>query len=110
MSKQPDVHITWLGHAAFKVRTPGGKIVLIDPWLGNPTCPEDQRQVRQVDLLLVTHGHGDHLGETVGIATDHAPVVVACNSSSPVLSMMVARCNDAGIERLPGPCPNPRMS
>ena len=76
MSTKHGVHITWLGHAAFKIRTPGGKVILIDPWLGNPKCPADQRRVDQVDLLLVTHGHADHLGDAIEIASEHAPVVV----------------------------------
>ena len=76
MSTKHGVHITWLGHAAFKIRTPGGEVILIDPWLGNPKCPADQRRVDQVDLLLVTHGHADHLGDAIEIASEHAPVVV----------------------------------
>jgi L-ascorbate metabolism protein UlaG (beta-lactamase superfamily) len=53
---------TWYGHAAVELRTPGGKIVLFDPWLGNPTSPRAPDQVTDCDVMLVSHGHHDHLG------------------------------------------------
>ena len=57
------VEITWLGHATFLIKTPEGKTILIDPWLaGNPSCPEQYHQV-SVDAILITHGHGDHIGD-----------------------------------------------
>lgn len=68
---------TWLGHATFIFRTPGGKRVLLDPWVStNPSTPETAKKVEQLDLMLVTHGHGDHTTDVVSIAraTD-APVV-----------------------------------
>jgi L-ascorbate metabolism protein UlaG (beta-lactamase superfamily) len=71
------VKLTWLGHATFRVETPGGKIILIDPWvMGNPVCPSTERTVRPVDIMLVTHGHGDHIGDAVEIAKRHNPTVV----------------------------------
>jgi L-ascorbate metabolism protein UlaG (beta-lactamase superfamily) len=72
------VQITWLGHATFKVTTPGGKIVLIDPWtFQNPACPEGLKRVDKVDLMLVTHGHFDHMGDAVNIAKATKPTTVA---------------------------------
>ena len=72
------VQITWLGHATFKVTTPGGKIVLIDPWtFQNPACPEGLKRVDKVDLMLVTHGHFDHMGDAVDIARATKPTTVA---------------------------------
>ncbi len=72
------VQITWLGHATFKVTTPGGKIVLIDPWtFQNPACPEGLKRVDKVDLMLVTHGHFDHMGDAVDIAKATKPTTVA---------------------------------
>ena len=54
--------ITWLGHSTFIVRTPGGKRVLFDPWLtSNPSCPDSLKKPPKVDLILVSHGHYDHL-------------------------------------------------
>lgn len=57
------VKVTWLGHATFLFETPEGKKILIDPWLGsNPACPEAFHDV-EVDAILITHGHGDHIGD-----------------------------------------------
>lgn len=62
--------ITWFGHAAFRVETPSGKSILIDPWLTNPTNPNGKSDVKSVaaDLILVTHGHSDHVGDAAEIA------------------------------------------
>jgi len=64
--------IQWYGQAAFKITTSGGKVILIDPFITrNPKTPEalkDLGQLGQVDLILVTHGHGDHVGDTPKIA------------------------------------------
>ena len=69
------VKITFLGHAAFKL-SGAGVNVLIDPWLSNPALQTPVEQVGPVDLILVTHGHGDHVGETVAVAkASGAPVV-----------------------------------
>jgi L-ascorbate metabolism protein UlaG (beta-lactamase superfamily) len=63
------VKITWLGHSTFLFETPEGKKVLVDPWLaGNPMCPAAFHEV-DVDAILITHGHGDHIGD---VFTAHA--------------------------------------
>jgi L-ascorbate metabolism protein UlaG (beta-lactamase superfamily) len=72
-----DTAVTWLGHAAFRVDTPGGKRVYLDPWLGNPKCPEGERSPERVDVIGLTHGHGDHVGETVELAERFGCPVVA---------------------------------
>ncbi len=68
---------TWLGHATFLMTSPGGKKVLFDPWVtGNPSAPEAAKKIGHVDLILVTHGHGDHTGDVVPIGrATSAPVV-----------------------------------
>jgi L-ascorbate metabolism protein UlaG (beta-lactamase superfamily) len=69
--------ITCLGHATFKFTTPESKVVLIDPWtFGNPLCREEDKDVGAVDLILITHGHHDHLGDVRRIAATGAPTVV----------------------------------
>ena len=71
------VKLTWLGHATFRIETPAGQTALIDPWvMGNPMCPDAEKNVQRVDILLCTHGHGDHIGDAVEISKKHNPVVV----------------------------------
>jgi L-ascorbate metabolism protein UlaG (beta-lactamase superfamily) len=69
--------ITWLGHSTFLVRTPGGVRLLFDPWLtGNPACPDAFKRPPQADLILVSHGHEDHIGDLLACAREaRAPVV-----------------------------------
>jgi len=64
-----DTSITWFGHAAVEVRTPGDKVILFDPWLGNPKSPRTADSIDRCDVLLVTHGHGDHMGDAVALAS-----------------------------------------
>jgi L-ascorbate metabolism protein UlaG (beta-lactamase superfamily) len=60
--------ITWLGHSSFSLKTPGGKTVLLDPWYtGNPSFPE-QAKPEQADVILVSHGHSDHITDAAAMA------------------------------------------
>ncbi len=71
------VKVTYLGHATFKLISPEGKTFLIDPWLkNNPACPEKEKQQAAVDVVLCTHGHGDHIGDAVEVISAHQPKVV----------------------------------
>src|SRR5437868_12875392 len=71
------IKLTWLGHATFRVETPEGVTILIDPWvMGNPACPESEKNIKKVDVMLCTHGHFDHIGDAVAIAKKHSPTVV----------------------------------
>ncbi len=70
--------ITWLGHSTFKIATPSGKVVLVDPWvMGNPACPEPLKKIEKLDVMLISHGHGDHLGDALALARAHKPQIVA---------------------------------
>lgn len=63
------VGLTYLGHSTFHITTPGGKNVLIDPWvMQNPACPEELKQVGELDTVLITHGHFDHIDDAIEIA------------------------------------------
>lgn len=69
--------ITWLGHATFILTSPGGKRIVTDPWLeGNPACPASMKKIDKADLILVSHGHFDHVGDLVAVARGTGATVV----------------------------------
>ena len=71
------LQITYLGHSSFRVRTPGGKEILFDPWFtGNPSFPEAARP-KAADLILVSHGHSDHINDAAAMAKQTGATVVA---------------------------------
>ncbi len=72
------VKVTYLGHSAFKIVSPNGVVIYIDPFLsGNPKTPPEMKTVEKADLILVTHGHGDHVGDALAIAEKtNAKIVV----------------------------------
>jgi L-ascorbate metabolism protein UlaG (beta-lactamase superfamily) len=72
-----DATLTWLGHSAFRIDSPGGRRIYVDPFLQGPTCPDGEREPERVDLILLTHGHDDHVGSTVELARSHGPRVIA---------------------------------
>ena len=59
---------TWFGHAAWVIETPGGARIAIDPWLTNPKAPKDVKAPTQLDAILVTHAHSDHVGEAQALS------------------------------------------
>jgi L-ascorbate metabolism protein UlaG (beta-lactamase superfamily) len=67
--------ITWLGHSTFLLTSPGGKRVLFDPWLGNPNCPASMKKPH-ADLILVSHGHFDHIDDLLTVARDTNATVI----------------------------------
>jgi L-ascorbate metabolism protein UlaG (beta-lactamase superfamily) len=98
MSIGRDTTFTWLGHAAVEMRTPGGKVVLFDPWLGNPKSPRPPDAVERCDLLLVTHGHGDHLGDAVALGARFRPAWPCIHE----MSLWLARRLPGGADQVTG--------
>lgn len=75
--------LTWLGHATFKITTPSGKVIVVDPWVdGNPVCPKAAKKLTRVDTVLITHGHGDHIGDAVKIAKKFKPQMISIYETS----------------------------
>jgi L-ascorbate metabolism protein UlaG (beta-lactamase superfamily) len=93
-----DTSFTWLGHAAVEVRTPGGRTILFDPWLTNPTSPRGADTISACDLLLVTHGHGDHMGEAIAIASRLRPAWPCIHE----MGLWLARRLPAGSDQVTG--------
>jgi L-ascorbate metabolism protein UlaG (beta-lactamase superfamily) len=76
---QAATKIHWYGQAAFRIETPSGGVILIDPWLTVPTNPDKDSiaKLGRVDYILITHGHGDHVGNAVEIAKKTGALLVA---------------------------------
>ncbi len=70
------MELTFYGHATFKVVSPAGVKILIDPWISNPQAPSEIDR-GPYDLILITHAHGDHLGEALELARTATTEVVA---------------------------------
>jgi len=85
-AKTQPITITWLGHAAFEVVSSGGTKVLLDPFLTHdPSTPAAFKDLSRYkpDAILVTHSHGDHLGDTAALAkSSGAPVITTYELAS----------------------------
>lgn len=97
MGLDRDTTFTWYGHACVEVRTPGDRVILIDPWFSNPLSPRTAASVERCDLLLVTHGHDDHLGDAVALASRLRPVWPCIHEMSLWLARTLPGGNDATI-------------
>ncbi len=69
--------LTFFGHSSFRITTKKGLKIWIDPWLDNPSAPQDAKEDISADLILITHGHGDHMGSCMDLASSSAAEVVA---------------------------------
>lgn len=84
--------LLWLGQAAFRLTTPSGKVIMIDPWLRtNPRTPaeyKDLEKLGKVDLILVTHGHFDHIADAPALAMLHKARVFAPGDLNQTLAVL----------------------
>jgi L-ascorbate metabolism protein UlaG (beta-lactamase superfamily) len=77
MALNAEVSFTWIGHGSWKARSAKGKEIYIDPWvMNNPVAPDDLKKVDRCDLMLITHGHFDHVHDALEIAKATRPKIV----------------------------------
>ncbi len=77
MSDDLGFRFTWYGHATVHVESETGTSILFDPWFGNPRSPATVERIERCDVLLVTHGHHDHLGALPGQIRDADALTIA---------------------------------
>ncbi len=77
MALNAEVSFTWVGHGTWKARSAKGKTIYIDPWvMNNPVAPDALKKVERCDLMLITHGHFDHVHDALEIAKATKPKIV----------------------------------
>ena len=97
MALDPETTFTWYGHSCFEVRTPGGKTILIDPFFANPRSPRTADSIESCDLMLVTHGHFDHMGDAVALASRLRPAWPCMHEMSLWLARRLPGGADAAV-------------
>jgi L-ascorbate metabolism protein UlaG (beta-lactamase superfamily) len=95
MPSSRELTITWLGHATTLIEMEDGKRILIDPWLqGNPAVPEAKKNIDRLDLMLITHGHSDHMADAIPIAQQTEPDIIAIYEICTYLGIKgISKCN-----------------
>ena len=97
MGLDRDTTFTWYGHSCYEVRTPGGKVIIFDPYFANPNSPRSAESIARCDLLLVTHGHFDHMGDAVPLASRLRPAWPCIHEMSLWLARRLPGGADAAI-------------
>jgi L-ascorbate metabolism protein UlaG (beta-lactamase superfamily) len=90
--------VLWLGQASFRIKSPGGRTIVVDPWLtGGPKTPaayKDLNALGKVDLLLVTHAHVDHIGDAPALAKlNNTPLYGPADMITPLVTLGVLPAN-----------------
>jgi L-ascorbate metabolism protein UlaG (beta-lactamase superfamily) len=98
MTLPTDTTITWYGHSCFEIRTPGGRTILLDPYFENPRSPRTADSIERCDVLLVTHGHFDHMGDAVALASRLRPAWPCIHE----MSLWLARQLPGGADQVIG--------
>lgn len=79
--------LTWYGQSAFVVKTPGGTVLAIDPWLSNPLAKDKDaaKKLERLDFILLTHGHSDHVGDAIALGQKTGAKLVSAFELSSLL-------------------------
>lgn len=108
------VEVQWLGQSTMKITTPGGKVIVIDPWLtSNPKTPPEYKKLEalgKVDLIVVSHAHFDHMADAPALSAMHkVPVYGPAGLADTLATLgvmpveMLPRFNKGGIVYPLGP-------
>ena len=90
--------ITWLGHATFKLVLPDERVVLIDPWIAeNPACPDNAKKQSRCDVILLTHGHFDHVADVKDLVQRFDPLVIGTFELCSVLEQQIGKGRFSGM-------------
>ena len=90
--------ITWFGHATVQLVLPDGRVVMIDPWLAeNPACPDSCKKLTRCDIVLLTHGHGDHVSDMQDLVEQFDPIIVANYDLCTVLERQIGKGRYSGM-------------
>ena len=109
MALNSQISFTWIGHGTWKIRSAKGKEILIDPWvMNNPAAPANLKKIDHCDLMLITHGHFDHIHDALEIAKATKPKIVCIAEignwlqSKGVAGDSVIGCNKGGTVDVDG--------
>jgi L-ascorbate metabolism protein UlaG (beta-lactamase superfamily) len=110
ISQTSQTKVTWYGHSAFRIETPAGHVLWIDPWLSNPLDPAAQggadpmKVVDKGDYILLTYGHFDHVGETVKIANKtHARLLAPFDLAEAMVKVAKFPADQTGFDTMGNP-------
>ncbi len=91
-------NITWLGHATIRLQLSDERVILIDPWLtDNPSCPSELKNPSRCDMIFLTHGHADHIGDVPRLVEAFDPVVVGNFELCNVLQKQIGKGHFSGM-------------